>query len=491
MSSKYNQIAHTNKYEEKSPPWVSVSNNLPPEAFAVVENKDDQKTWLYPHHYVLAGSKPTNEGYPTVGDLILHSEQFYKASAQATKDGNTKAMAHFAEHMKAVDPDGDGSFLPNKVGIMNYSQKMVSKHAFNSPVISFDSNEVPEATDGRARVKIVALSGEILDRPEWGPCVQDLSGMMHSSKIVIDHKHNDCELLGYVDTFDTSTGQLVLEGMMIPQQTHKRVEEIIANQHAGMPYEASIYFPPSTPEDLEIEFVEGGKPVTVNGKSFAAPEAGLTIFRKWVLRGIAICPHGADRQTEAYLQKATEAEKIAVNIKRKDHKMDEQKEAAPEAEAKATLEASTQQAAAEPTPPAEEGHEDEGEDRKLFKKLMDRFGSKKGGAEFVAKHFMKGSSYEAALEAYVDEDKEPEEVAEKFSQAAPDHVAVVKPAVKFAQSTPASSTAMIDGVPAKFAQKIHDEAMKQGLSAEYVKIQMDIARKEFEKQKQAASEEIE
>ena len=490
----FSQIAHTNKYEDRSPAWESVKNNLPPEAFAVVGNKDDAKTWLYPHHYVLSGSKPTNEGYPTQGDLILHREQFYAQAKQADKDGNKLAVEHFEAHFRAVDPDKDGSFLTNKVGIMAYSEKCVSKHAFDVPVMSFSTDAIAE--DGSVPLTLVALSGEILDRPEWGPCVQDLAGMMHAERIVVDYKHDDGQLLGYIDKFDTSSGKLVLQGKMIPQQTHRRVEEITANRIAGMPYEASIYFPPSTPEDMDIEFIEGGKTAMVNGKSVTASEKGLTIFRRWVLRGVACCPHGADRQTAAYLQGADVESKISVSIKQQ---KEQQMTDAEKAKLQADADAKAKQEASEPAEePAAEGdgkdagHEDESEDKKLLKKMVGKF-----GAEFALKEFLAGSSYESAADKFIDEakakmaagDEDEEEVVEekeeqaeeqKCEQSATEQKPKAKPA-KFAQSKPAQEPT-IDGVPAKFAQRVHDDAMKYGWTADRVKSMLEIAKKEFKRQ---------
>jgi hypothetical protein len=511
---KFSQIAHTNKYEEKSPPWASVSANLPPEAFAVVGDKADEKTWLYPHHYVLAGAKPTNEGYPTTGDLMLHAEKLYSEAKKAVADDNKEAMDHFNHHFKAVDPDMDGSFLPNKVGIEAYAEKSVSKFAFSSPAASFGLADVAGAppSDGSIPVMLIALSGEMIDRPEWGPCVQDIAGMAHASKIVLDYKHDDCELLGYMDSFISTGGNLVLRGRMIPQQTHRRVEEIAANQKAGIPYEASIFFPPSTPDDLQIEFVKAGKTVDVNGKTMTAPEEGLTIFRKWNLRGVAVCPHGADRQTAAYLQGADSGEKITVSIKEeKENTMTEEEKAKLAAEAKAKQDASdkatadaTAQAAAKQAADddADEGddHDDEEADKDMLKKMGKvaakyeaKFG--KHGADFLKK----GMTYGEALEAFADIGRKAMEASDEAEQKAkqsaaagtPEAVAEAKAkAVKFVQSL-AAAESTIDGIPAKFAQRVHDDAAKYGWDAERVKLMLAEAKKLYAKQAENEREEAE
>jgi len=180
-----------------------------------------------------------------------------------------------------------------------------------------------------ARVTLQALSGKVLEHPFFGKVIQDLAGMTHRDKIALDYMHNPNELVGYANNFDTSNGTLTVSGALVPQKTHKRVEEIIENIHAGIPYEASIYFPPSHPGDMEIEEVEDDDEVEVNGQKYTGP---LTIFRRWSLRGCAVCPHGMDATTHAFLQANDMKKEIEISvIKTKERKsnMDKNKDPKP------------------------------------------------------------------------------------------------------------------------------------------------------------------
>lgn len=305
-------FTHTHETNAGEPEWGKVKKNeLPLDAYAVVGNAEDFKSWKYPHHFVVDGSMPDEHGHLTKGRLLVHVGGLMEATKQAEKDNDEEAMRHINSHWKTIDPDHDGHPLPDKTGINQYfAEKSVPRYAFSTPV----TMKVGDNGEGAksAPLTLIALSGEILDRPEWGPCIQDLDGFQHKNRIAVDYMHDAGELLGYVNKFDVMEGQLVLGGALVPQKTHKRTEEIIDNMAAGIPYEASIFFPPSSPEDLVIEFIQPGIMTKVNGKEIIAGQFGLTIFRKWVLRGVAICPHGADGNTAAFLQSS---QTTMVNVK--------------------------------------------------------------------------------------------------------------------------------------------------------------------------------
>jgi len=57
---------------------------------------------------------------------------------------------------------------------------------------------------------------------------------------------------------------------------------------SGTPYEASIYF---GGDGIRVEEVAEGQVAQVNGFQFASP--GIVI-REWPLRGVAVCPYGAE-----------------------------------------------------------------------------------------------------------------------------------------------------------------------------------------------------
>ena len=59
----------------------------------------------------------------------------------------------------------------------------------------------------------------------------------------------------------------------------------------GIPFEASIFF-----DEAVLEWIPENTTTEVNGFQFAGPGV---IAREWRLRGCAVCPYGADGNTES------------------------------------------------------------------------------------------------------------------------------------------------------------------------------------------------
>lgn len=145
-----------------------------------------------------------------------------------------------------------------------------------------------------APVKLVARSGKPIEHWYWGRIVHDLAGMhMHKSRLPIDYLHDAKEVIGYLNKFDHSTGDLVASGALVPYKDNDRASEIIHKMKEGVPYEASINF---GGEGIKVEDVEEGRSVQVNGYNFEGPGV---VVREWPLRGVAICPYGADMNTDS------------------------------------------------------------------------------------------------------------------------------------------------------------------------------------------------
>lgn len=143
-----------------------------------------------------------------------------------------------------------------------------------------------------APVRLVARSGKPIEHWFWGRVVHDLAGMhMHKSRIPIDYAHDSKEIIGYLNHFDTDSGDLVTSGALVPFKESDRATEIIHKSRAGVPYEASINF---GGEGIKVQEVQEKELAEVNGAQFEGP--GI-IIREWPLRGVAICPYGADANT--------------------------------------------------------------------------------------------------------------------------------------------------------------------------------------------------
>lgn len=145
-----------------------------------------------------------------------------------------------------------------------------------------------------APVKLTARSGKAIEHPFWGAVVHDLSGMqLHKPRIPIDYVHDNSEVIGYLNRFDITSGDLVVTGALVPFKDSDRATEIIHKSKAGVPYEASINF---GGEGIQVQELSPGEVAPVNGFMFEGP--GI-IIRKWPLRGVAICPYGADMNTSS------------------------------------------------------------------------------------------------------------------------------------------------------------------------------------------------
>jgi len=155
-------------------------------------------------------------------------------------------------------------------------------------------------------IEIVARSGEPISHWYWGRVVHDLAGMqLHKPTLPCDYCHDWADVIGYLDEFVTESGALVCRGRITPFTDTDRASEIVAKCGAGVPYEASIDFGGG---QNVVEEVDEGVEVEINGRKMFGP---LTVFRKWNLRGVAVCPYGADMNTNS---KMTDDREVAVSI---------------------------------------------------------------------------------------------------------------------------------------------------------------------------------
>lgn len=164
-------------------------------------------------------------------------------------------------------------------------------------------------TDKSGALRMVARSGKPIEHWYWGNVVHDLSGMtMHKGKIPVDYVHDPKEIIGYLNHFDYSSGDLIASGALVPFKDTDRATEIMHKMAAGVPYEASIDF---GGDGIKIEEVPEGFATQVNGYEFAGPGA---VIRQWPLRGVAVCPQGADCNTESAMTFADAKTKIKATV---------------------------------------------------------------------------------------------------------------------------------------------------------------------------------
>lgn len=151
-------------------------------------------------------------------------------------------------------------------------------------------------------ISLVARTDSVVDT--WmGNFVHDLKGMFHKDVVPLDWRHDGDELIGFLDTFQVSNNEIRCSGQVVSVEPGDRAAREIAKARAGIPYEASIFF---GGQGIEVEEIPAEKEVIVNGKPFSGP--GL-VFRKWPMRGVALCPYGKDNDTSVTF-KMEAAEKL-------------------------------------------------------------------------------------------------------------------------------------------------------------------------------------
>jgi len=156
-------------------------------------------------------------------------------------------------------------------------------------------------------IRMLARSAQPVDHWYWGRVVHDLEGMTrHKNRLAIDYAHNSDEVLGYLNKFAIDDEGLVVSGALTPFRADDRASEVVHKARVGVPYEASINF---AGDGVKIEQIPENASAEVNGYQFEGPGV---VIRQWPLRGVAVCPYGADRNTRSEF--AETGETVLVEI---------------------------------------------------------------------------------------------------------------------------------------------------------------------------------
>lgn len=161
---------------------------------------------------------------------------------------------------------------------------------------SLKIGERDPANGENAPIEMVIRSRSVLDLNYWGRFVHDLDSVQTKAVIPIDFRHDSATPIGYLDQFAVEDAGLVGRGFLVPFAADDRAAEAIFKAQRGIPYEASIMWDDSRAENEEIP---AGKVVKVDGQEHAGP---LKVVRNWDLLAVALCLHGADRETSVKLE---------------------------------------------------------------------------------------------------------------------------------------------------------------------------------------------
>ena len=248
-----------------------------------------------------------------------------------------------------------------------------------------------------APIRMKARTAQPIQHWFWGRVVHDMAGMhLHKDRLPIDYMHDPAEVIGYLNHFRADMDGLEVSGALVPYKDSDRASEIIHKARAGVPYEASIYF---GGDGIKVEEVAEGQAAQVNGFQFAGP--GIVI-REWPLRGVAVCPYGADMNTRSQLAQG-ECIPVTFTQSGKESQMSEPKpaEAAPpipatapavdapktelaaEAPKPGAVDAEKKEPPVPAAPPAAPGATALADARAECKAFLDAFGPK-GGEWFAA-----------------------------------------------------------------------------------------------------------
>jgi hypothetical protein len=378
-------FAHNSKLAKNEPSWGSVDKaKLPRAAFADEGDADKKSTWSYPHHRIEGGGKEDGNGIYTEGTMYLQEgglDAAWSASqgGRSGKKASQEVIDHLRAHRKAIGKDK--------------SDKGEHSVCVPAAAFCFPAHAVRFAArrgDGppNREVEITALSGDTVPSWYFGPCLHDLSGMnLHKASLPLDYCHNSDEVVGVCHSFDTSEGKLKIGAKVVPFTDGDRASEIAYKADQGVPWESSIMFDPGT---LKLQQLAAGEVSQCNGKQVEGP---LTIFRKWDLRGVAVCPYGLDKNTSSKF--AMGGEEFTITIQRSLNAMSvetsEKPAEAPEAVPAVATEQALQPVPTEQATPPAAAIPDRKSDGKRF---LDAFGDRGG------RWFAEGLSFEEAQIKY-------------------------------------------------------------------------------------------
>lgn len=176
-------------------------------------------------------------------------------------------------------------------------------------------------------IDLTLLSGEVTFVPDLGDFVVDVeSAMFHKPRLVIDHIHDDGEVIGYCENFRTEkqedgTIALKADGTLVPFRPDDKASEIIYKSKMGIPFEASTLLDDSK---ATIENIPEGETAQVNGREYNIGKP-LKILRNCPIRGVTVCPYGNDLKTNSVVLKMT-----ALSKPTESNKMSEETTPTPE-----------------------------------------------------------------------------------------------------------------------------------------------------------------
>ena len=158
------------------------------------------------------------------------------------------------------------------------------------------------------KLNITVLASDYISQ-FWGRVVFDYSTLKFPERAALDYDHWDDEIIGYIENFRATDEAVTADAVLLDESPSDRATEVAYNLANGVPYEASALIDLESATETEVlnDAVE-----TVNGRELRGP---FTLYRGATLRGVAVCPHGADAKTRTSLALSTSTKGKLMTLK--------------------------------------------------------------------------------------------------------------------------------------------------------------------------------
>lgn len=158
------------------------------------------------------------------------------------------------------------------------------------------------------RLDLTVMASDVITQKD-ARFVFNYSTMKAAERVPLDYAHDDGLVIGYAEDFKFEDASVTAKATLLsdadsPNERAKLVAHAMRN---GVPFATSALVDVS--EAVATKVGKDDKRV-VNGREIAGP---FVMFDQAIIRGVAICPHGADVATSARIAFTGKGETMSVN----------------------------------------------------------------------------------------------------------------------------------------------------------------------------------
>lgn len=143
------------------------------------------------------------------------------------------------------------------------------------------------------RAKINVFNGDLVEKYGFRFTFDMETLQLNKERLPLDYCHDDNQVVGYCENFEITKDGVTCDAMFFarPDDPGNVANSVAFNLANGVPYEASGFWDLS---ESDCATAEEGESLEYNGRIFDGP---CDVFTNAILRGVAVCPYGADRKT--------------------------------------------------------------------------------------------------------------------------------------------------------------------------------------------------